>query len=59
MDWETDAHMFTAVVSMNSQEREGGHGKHGLRYRAPHGLFLPGGNVCFTYDKVPLSTDHC
>lgn len=55
--------MLTAVVSMNSREGggvgEGGHGAHRLRYPAPHGLFLPRGNVCFTYDKVPLSTDHC
>lgn len=54
---------LTAVVSTNSQERRGGVEWGGLRctritLTSPRSLFLPGGNVCFTYDKVPLSTDH-
>lgn len=53
--------MFSAVVNMNSQKRAGDADMKCMDYVILHGLafFLPGGNVCFTYDKVPLSKDHC
>lgn len=62
METARQRHTCSLLLLVRTRRREGGRhrrGAHGLRYPARPGLFLPGGNVCFTYDKVPLSTDHC